>query len=112
MLSKYGKLHQQQLREHQPEQYAALQASGELPAYLARVDQQAQGSLERLLTEMLANDPPPKSFLAKAGHIESLRRSAEEIVLHDLILVPDPETLQARQTGYQGISSGYYPLTE
>ena len=112
MLSKYGKLHQQQLKEHQPEQYAALEKSGELPAYLASVDAQAQGSLERLLTEMLEKSPPPKSLLAKAGHVESLRRSAEEIVLHDLILVPDPETLQARQTGYQGTSSDFINLIE
>ena len=105
MLSKYGRLHESQLREFDPEQYQRLKASGELRQYLKDVDEAANRSLDRLLQEMLQHSPPPKSLLAKAGHVERLRRSAEEIVLHDLILVPDSETLAARQTGYQGTSS-------
>ncbi len=89
-IGKWGRMHREYLREHKPIQYNCLLLSGKLWTYLADLNQQAQGMLDRIIEQMKtpegitedlkANDP-----MAWVGAMNNIRNRAEEIVLRELI---------------------------
>ncbi len=78
--------HEESLRQNDPKQYRALKASGELEEHLRNVQQDAEETYQHLLGQM-PND-------------EMSKLQAEEIVLHDMILVMSPADRRAQETGY------------
>ena len=91
-IGKWGRMHRDYLREHNPIQYNCLLLSGELWTYLADLNQQAQDRLERMIAhmkiaegvteELKAADP-----MAWVGVMNNIRASAEEIIREELIFV-------------------------
>lgn len=89
-MGKWGRMHRDYLREHKPIQYNCLLLSGKLWTYLADLNEQAQGRLERIIDQMKAaegvtedlkaNDP-----MAWVGAMNNIRNRAEEIILQELI---------------------------
>ena len=53
-IGKWGRMHRDYLREHNPIQYNCLLLSGELWTYLADLNEQAQDRLERMIDQMKA----------------------------------------------------------
>lgn len=53
-IGKWGRMHRDYLREHNPIQYNCLLLSGELWTYLADLNQQAQDRLEWMIDQMKA----------------------------------------------------------
>ena len=51
-IGKWGRMHREYLKEHNPIQYNCLLLSGELWTYLADLNQQAQDRLKRLIDQM------------------------------------------------------------
>ena len=91
-IGKWGRMHQDYLREHNPIQYNCLLLSGELWTYFADLNQQAQDRREQMIqqmkmaegvTEELKADDP----MAWVGAMNNIHTRAEEIIREELILV-------------------------
>ena len=86
-------LHQRSLQQNQPKTYHELVSSGTLNQVLQEVDQEAREMFEELVKELRASNP--------SWTQDQAERSAQEVVLAELVLVKDDETLEAdRQGGY------------
>ena len=63
-IGKWGRMHRDYLREHNPIQYNCLLLSGELWTYLADLNQQAQDRLEWMIDQMKAAEGITESMKA------------------------------------------------
>lgn len=98
----YRALHEQQLRENRPAMYADLKRSGELPGYLDDIAQEAREMYTLVLKQLAEKSPyaPTDWDNDRAAWEGWLERTARELVLHDLVMVPDEETERAMRDGY------------
>jgi hypothetical protein len=91
-IGKWGRMHREYLKEHNPLQYNCLLLSGELWTYLADLNEQAQDRLERMIDQiktaegiseaLKASDP-----MAWVQRMNNIRAKAEEIIREELIYV-------------------------
>ena len=93
-IGKWGRMHREYLREHKPIQYNCLILSGELWTYLANLNQQAQGRLERMIDQMKTAEGVTEGLkdaepMAWVGAMNNIRNRAEEIILQELIYGED-----------------------
>ena len=93
-IGRWGRLHREYLREHKPIQYNCLILSGELWTYLANLNQQAQGRLERMIDQMKTAEGVTEGLkdaepMAWVGAMNNIRNRAEEIILQELIYGED-----------------------
>ena len=93
-MGKWGRMHREYLREHKPIQYNCLILSGELWTYLANLNQQAQGRLERMIDQMKTAEGVTEGLkdaepMAWVGAMNNIRNRAEEIILQELIYGED-----------------------
>lgn len=91
-IGKWGRMHREYLREHNPIQYNCLLLSGELWTYLADLNQQAQDRLERMIDQMKMVEGVTEKLkaadpMAWVGAMNNIRNRAEEIVREELIYV-------------------------
>ena len=89
-IGKWGRMHRDYLREHNPIQYNCLLLSGELWTYLADLNEQAQDRLERMIDQMKAAECVTEGLkaadpMAWVGAMNNIRNRAEEIILQELI---------------------------
>lgn len=89
-LGKYGMLRREYLRKHRNGYYTGLQLSGKLDRHLAECDQQAKEMVDHLVFQMVkalgvTEELKAKDQLKWVGMMNSIRASAEEIVLKELI---------------------------
>lgn len=98
----YRQLHEEQLRENRPDFYRDLKRSGELKAYLDDSAQEARDMHALVVKQMEKDHPydPAKWDNSREAWQGALERTARELVLSDLILVPDEETEKAMRDGY------------
>ena len=103
-LGKYGNWAERHLEEHLPKVYRELKKSGQLERYLLNVQQSTLSALESVRNQLKKQRPPPPP---NSDHLELLqyeswlKRTSEEIVLPEFILLPDEETAKAmREGGY------------
>ncbi len=88
----WGQRHLRYLKEHHRVRYANLLTSGELNAYLADIDRQAEELFLRLVKQM-ANAEGISETLKASNQIEWVRRMnscrnrASEIVYHQVIYI-------------------------
>ena len=88
----WGQRHLRYLKEHHRVRYANLLTSGELNAYLADIDRQAE-ELFLLLEKQMANAEGISETLKASNQIEWVRRMnscrnrASEIVYHQVIYI-------------------------
>ena len=99
----YRQIHEDSLRENQPETYRELKKSGQLKAHLDAVGKRAKAQHEQNVKHLAERNPyHPVEWANNRGAWEGwLERTAEELVLADL-LVPDAETQAAMRDGYTG----------
>ena len=92
-LGRYGQLHREQLRQSRPDMYRELQQEGELAKYLRDVDQSAEQMRATLLRQLKEKQPynPVEWKNSREAWEGSLERIADELVLEDRVLVPEPD---------------------
>ena len=103
-LGKYGKLAEKHLKEHLPKVRRELKQSGQLQSYLLNVQNDTLSALESVRNQLREQRPPPPK---NSDHLELvqyeswLKRTSEELVLPEFVLLPDEETAKAmREGGY------------
>ena len=88
----WGQRHLRYLKEHRRVRYANLLTSGELNAYLADIDRQAEELFLRLVKQMADAEGITETLKASdqmewVGRMNSIRSRAVEIVNSELIFV-------------------------
>ncbi len=89
-LGKYGRMRRTYLEEHRPILYCNLSMQEELFPHLREVDRTARRRLEQMMAELLEKHPAPDKMSNQMGwvqHMNSMKATAEEIILHELIYV-------------------------
>ena len=91
-IGKWGRMHRDYLREHNPIQYNCLLLSGELWTYLADLNEQAQDRLDRMIDQMMVSEGITEALKASdpmewVQHMNNIRARAEETVREELIFV-------------------------
>ena len=84
----YGMLRKTYLKNHRKGMYASLMLAGKLNSHLSELDRTAKERIEQITAKLAAGSPAPDKAtnpLAWVGHLNSLRHSAEETVLAELI---------------------------
>ena len=93
-IGRWGRMHRDYIKEHNPIRFNDLCLSGELWTYLADLNEQAQSRLELIIEQMKAAEGVTehlKQFnqMAWVRAMISIRNRAEEIVLHEMIYEED-----------------------
>ena len=88
----WGERRRRFLRTHQRPVYDAMLMKGSLNAHLEEVDQAADEMLDRLITQMVERENVTEALKASnqvewVRRMNSIRNSAVEVVMNDLIYV-------------------------
>ena len=91
-IGKWGRMHREYLKEHNPLQYNCLLLSGELWTYLADLNEQAQDRLERMIDQIKTAEGISEALKASdpmtwVQRMNNIRAKAEEIIREELIYV-------------------------
>ena len=89
-IGRFGRLHRDYLKEHNPIRSDTLCLDGTLWTYLADLNEQAQDRLELIIEQMKVAEDVTEGLkavdqMAWVGAMNSIRNRAEEIVLTELI---------------------------
>ncbi|MBC8560782.1 TnpV protein [Fumia xinanensis] len=89
-LGRYGRMALEYLMENHPNRYTALKMDGSLMETMHRVQTEASNEIEALTQQMLQDDPMPQTedTMERTRHLNSLKHSAEETVLSEIVLIP------------------------
>lgn len=90
-IGKYGRMHREYLKEHNPMMFNDLVLEGQLWTYLADLNEQAQERLFLIVEQMKVAESVTEELkagdqMAWVGAMNSIRSRAEEIVIHELVL--------------------------
>ena len=91
-IGKWGRMHRDYLKKYHPVQFNTLALSGNLWAYLADLNEQAQQRMETLISQMQAAEGVTEVLKATdpttwVQRMNNLQTRAEEIVREELIFV-------------------------
>ena len=89
-IGRWGRMHSDYIKEHNPIRFYDLCLSGELWTYLADLNEQAQSRLELIIEQMKATEGVTECMkqhdqMAWVGAMNSIHHRAEEIVLREMI---------------------------
>ena len=89
-MEKYARMRLRYLKEHQPAQYASLLFSGKLNEHLSEIENSAQTMMETIVSRLKQERGITETLKATdqmrwVAEMESIRASAEEIVLAEII---------------------------
>ena len=89
-IGRWGRMHRDYIKEHNPIRFNDLCLSGELWTYLADLNEQAQSHLELIIEQMKAAEGVTEGMkatdqMAWVRAMNSIRNRAEEIVKSELI---------------------------
>ncbi len=102
-LGKYGNWADRHLEEFLPQVRRELKKKGELQSYLLNVQGDTLSALENVRNQLKEKRPPPKKGsdpLQLVQYESWLKRTSEELVLQEFVLLPDAETARALISGY------------
>lgn len=87
-LGRYGRMALEYLRENHSQRFMTMKMDGTLMEKMHRVNEEALVQIEALTQQILQKEPMPdtEDTLEQTRHLNCLRRSAEEIVLCELVL--------------------------
>ena len=93
-IGRWGRMHRDYIKEHNPIRFNDLCLSGELWTYLADLNEQAQSRLELIIEQMKAAEGITERMkqhdqMAWVGAMNSIRNRAEEIILREMIYGED-----------------------
>ena len=86
----WGRMHKDYLEQYHPAQYNDLILSGNLWAYLAYLNEQAQNRLNCIIAQMketegITEELKTQDPMAWVGTMNNIRNRAEEIILSEII---------------------------
>lgn len=89
-IGRFGRMHRDYLKEHNPIRFDDICLTGELWTYLADLNEQAQNRLELIIEQMKAAEGVTECMkqqdqMAWVGAMNNIRSRAEEIVKNELI---------------------------
>ena len=89
-IGRWGRLHRDYIKEHNPIRFNDLCLSGELWTYLADLNEQAQSRLELIIEQMKVAEGVTEELkaadqMAWVRAMNSIRNRAEEIILREMI---------------------------
>ena len=89
-IGKYGRMHRDYLREHNPVMFDDLVLTGRLWTYLADLNEQAENRLQLMIQQMQEAEAVTEAMkvsdqLAWVQAMNSIRNRAEEILREELI---------------------------
>ena len=87
-VGRYGKLWKEYMMENHPHRLSELVAQGKINGTILKVDEEADRRKEELIQELLGGQPMPdtEDTMERAGHMNSLTKQAEEIVMNELVM--------------------------
>ena len=90
LLGKWGRMHKRYLEENKPGLYSQLVLQGKLSTYLADLNEQAQGRLNAIISQMMRNDGVTEHLKAAdqmqwVRRMNNIRQRAEEVVMAEMI---------------------------
>ena len=93
-IGRWGRMHRDYIREHNPIRFNDLCLSGELWTYLADLNEQAQTRLKLILEQMKASEGVTEELkaadqMAWVRAMNSIHNRAEEIILREMIYGED-----------------------
>ena len=93
-IGRWGRIHRDYIKEHDPIWFNDLCLSCELWTYLADLNEQVQNRLELIIEQMKATEGVTESMkqhdpMAWVGVMNSIRNRAEEIILREMIYEED-----------------------
>lgn len=89
-IGRWGRMHRDYIKEHNPIRFNDLCLSGEVWTYLADLNEQAQIHLELIIEQMKASEGVTEGMkqhnqMTWVRAMNSIRNRAEEIVLREMI---------------------------
>ncbi len=87
-LGMYGMMRKNYLRDHRGIIYSTYVLQGKLFPHCLEIEQTANERLNRMMKELTAQSPPPDKGtdpIGWAGHMNSLKAQAEEVIFDELI---------------------------
>ena len=89
-IGKYGRMHREYLKEHNPMMFNDFVLEGQLWAYLADLNEQAQERLSLIVEQMKVSEGVTEELkaadqMAWVRAMNSIRNRAEEIVLNEIV---------------------------
>ena len=89
-IGKYGRMHREYLKEHNPMRFNDLVLDGQLWTYLADLNEQAQERLSLIVEQMKVAEGVTEELkvgdqMAWVRAMNSIRNRAEEIVLNEIV---------------------------
>ena len=93
-IGRWGRMHRDYIKEHNPIRFNDLCLSGEVWTYLADLNEQAQSRLELIIEQMKASEGVTEELksadqMAWVGAMNNIRNRAEEIILREMIYEED-----------------------
>ena len=93
-IGKYGRMHREYLKEHNPMMFNDLVLDGQLWTYLADLNEQAQERLSLIIEQIQASEGVTEELkatdqMAWVGAMSSICHRAEEIILREMIYEED-----------------------
>lgn len=93
-IGRWGRMHRDYIKVHNPIRFNDLCLSGELWTYLADLNEQAQSRLELIIEQMKASEGVTEKLkaanqMAWVGAMNSIRNRAEEIIFREMIYEGD-----------------------
>lgn len=91
-IGRYGRLHQEYLKEVHPGRYSGLLLKGKLWTYLADLNEQAQAQFDTILYQMkiaggVTEELKAQEQLEWVRQMNSIRNQAEEIIKSEMIYI-------------------------
>lgn len=91
-IGRYGRLHQEYLKEGHPGRYSGMLMTGKLWTYLADLNEQAQERFDTILYQMKAAEGVSEELKAQnqlewVRQMNSIRNRAEEIIKSEMIYI-------------------------
>ncbi len=99
-LGHWAKQHLASLKDNRPDLLRELEKSGQLQSHLTQLDESAEDMYQSIVKDLKKQKPEPEDFMKRVQYLQRNDRIAREIVLNDLVLVPDLETEKAMRDGY------------
>lgn len=89
-LGRYGRMALNYLRNHHPQRFLILQMQGDLMKKMSEVEQEALSKMESLTEQLLRLRPMPQTddTLERTRHLNQIKETAEELILHDIVFKP------------------------
>ena len=94
LIGRWGRMHRDYIKEHNPIRFNYLCLSGELWTYLADLNEQAQNRCELIIEQMKAAESVTERMkqhdqIAWVGAMNSIRNQAVDIILREMVCEED-----------------------